>query len=455
MKHDTFLRATPGSLHRLDALRKIAVALCALTALLLASACSAPGHQETDRPVIYASFYPIYSLVHTIAGEDADVRTFMPQNQDPHLWEPSPKDIQALSHADMLVVNGANMEPWLPHIQEVIPNLKVLNLSDYVELINYKGAAALGEFQYIGRMHVSAGTPVDMVFGHTHERELRAAFFKDPGNLSRQQLQQRGREVMNDQGIRTEQHASTQVKDGQVYAIRMGHEKGDVSFTFPEEGDWVFVSDRTSEDILSYSFANRRGNAVELDALSEGGSAKSEHNIFDPHSWLSLVNAKRYANAINGELRTLAPEHEDDFDARTRSLIAELTHMQAHFKAKLKAVEHREFLTNHNAFAYVARDYDLKQYPLQGLTTQEAPKLRVLTDAIRTARRSDIHVVFYESGSDPKTANVIANEIDGTALPLCSMEYGPPDAEHQTYTEIVRMNLDNLATALIKEGKTS
>lgn len=445
----------PGIVSRNSVVRRLVVAMCLAATLALASACSVSESPASDRPVVYGSFFPIYSLVETIAGDDIDVRNFMPENQDPHLWEPSPKDIQALSKADLLVVNGANMEPWLPQVQDALPNLKIVNLSDYVELINYKGAASLGEFQYIASMHVNAGKSVEMIFGHTHERELRAAFFKNPGTYSREQLVQRGREAMTDRGTVTEQHASTPVQEGQVYAIKMGHERGDVSFSFPEDGEWVFVSDRASEDILSYSFEDKSGNDIELSPLMEGGSAQSEHHIFDPHSWLSLVNAKRYANAISGEMKALVPEQEDEIDKRARTLIAELTQLQAQFKSKIKSVEHREFLTNHNAFAYLARDYELKQYPLQGLTTNEAPKLRVLTEAIRTARRSEINVVFYEFGSDPKAANVIANEIDGTALPLCSMEYGPPDAEHQTYVDIVRLNLDNLATALIKEGNPS
>ncbi|MBG9346657.1 metal ABC transporter substrate-binding protein [Corynebacterium belfantii] len=432
---------------------KVSTALIAVLLIpaVLLMACAAPAPQYKERAIIYGSFFPIYSLVSEIAGPDADVRSFMPYNQDPHLWEPSPKDIRALAEADLLVVNGANMEPWLPQVEEALPSLPILNLSEYVELINYKGAAALGEFQYIGRMHIPAGADITMAFGHTHERELRAAFFKDPGNLSINELVQRGRDTMNDEGQPLAQHEHTEVVDSAVHTIKMGHESGDVTFVFPEGGDWIFVSDRESEEILPYWFTDKAGATIDTEPIIEGGSAKTEHSIFDPHSWLSLVNAKRYANAIGGQLRQMMPEHDEALDKRTRTLVATLTQLQAQFKAQLKQAQHKEFLTSHNAFAYVARDYGLTQHPLQGLTTHEAPKLRVLTEAIRVARRSGITVVFYELGSDPKTAEVIADEIGGVALPLCSMEYGPIDSGRQTYTDIVQFNLENLATALAVE----
>ncbi|WP_151549225.1 MULTISPECIES: metal ABC transporter substrate-binding protein [Corynebacterium] len=398
-----------------------------------------------DTPLIYASFYPIYSLVSEIAGDHAEVRSFLPQGQDPHLWEPTPKNIKALSEADMLVVNGANMEPWLPQIRDILPNLPVLQLSDYVDLINYKGAAALGEFQYMGRGTIDSSRNYTMVFGHTHERSLRGAFFPFEEGLSEQDYIDKGREVMDDKGAQLEQRAATEVVPGQVYDIQMGHQSGEVTFKFPESGEWVFVSDRVSESLLEYSFVDGDGHELQLSNVVDGGSSETDTVSFDPHSWLSVVNAKRYANAINVELGKLIPAHEKEIEKNKSNLVRELTTMEAQFKEKLLDAPRRDFVTAHNAFAYLARDYQLTQHPLQGLTTNSAPSLRVLTDSIRFARAQDIDVVYYEDGTDPKTANVVAEEVDGRALPLNSMEYGGGD---KGYTGYMRMNLENLYESL-------
>lgn len=410
------------------------------------SACADSGSSpEGDKPLIYASFYPIYSLVSDIAGDEADVRSFMPSGQDPHLWEPTPNNIKELSQADLLVVNGANMEPWLPQVEDILPNLKILQLSEYVDLINYKGAAARGEFQYLASGHFSKGQNYSMIFAHTHERSLRGAFFRLPDKASTSSLVEKGREVMSSKGAEVEQHSTVAVEDGTVYDIKMGHEAGDVTFTFPSDGDWVFVSDRISEGLLTYSFVDSKGDPMELEQLVEGGSAKTDTSTFDPHSWLSIDNAKRYSNAINDTLAQMYPGGKSVFAKNKSAVVRELTNMQAKFADQIKNLERRDFLTAHNAFAYLARDYQLTQHPLQGLTTNDAPRLRVLVDSIRFARSQNIRVVFYEDGMDPKSAEVVAEEIGGEALPLNSMEYGGGDKGYLGY---MRMNLDNLYTAI-------
>ncbi|MFC5937863.1 metal ABC transporter solute-binding protein, Zn/Mn family [Corynebacterium choanae] len=396
---------------------------------------------------MYASFFPIYSLTQRIAGDEVEVRSFMPEGQDPHLWEPTPKHMADLARADLLVVNGANMEPWLPLVQAALPDLPILNLSDYVELITYKGAAARGEFQFLGETTISSNKSYSIVFGHTHESSMRVAFFPKPEAATTAQLVQRGREIMLSDGQDTRQHTTIEVSPGQVYNLTMGHESGEVAFRFPTAGQWLIVSDRASEEILPYIFTDDQGNTVATPPVIEGGSAKTDHSTFDPHSWLSIVNGKRYANAINVELKDRFPEYADTFQRNKVELVSELTTLQAQFVERLQDAPRKEFLTAHNAFAYLARDFGLKQYPLQGLTTNAAPKLGVLIESIRLAHRSGIPVVFYEDGEDPKMAEVIADEIGGTARPLISMEHGDAHTG-QDYVGITRRNLEILYEAL-------
>lgn len=424
--------------------------VASLLGVFAVAGCRSETVSEHDKPVIYASFYPIYSMVRDIAGDVAEVHSFMPDGQDPHLWEPTPANIKDLAAADLLVVNGANMEPWLPHIRDVLPNLRIIRLSDYVELINYKGAAALGEFQFMGKAHFKKNEPYTIVFGHTHERNMRGAFFEYDPTMSQEQLIARGREALSSQGDKTEQESDNSVAEGEVYDMAMGHESGRITFTFPREGDWVFVSDRVSENLLTYHFVDKDGHKVDMPPVVNGGSSKTDHSTFDPHSWLSVVNAKRYANALSYELTQMYPHYKKSLHDHKVTFVKALTTMQAQFAHKLRHAPRRSFVTSHNAFAYMARDYGLTQHALQGLTTNEAPTLRVLVDAIRFARQQGITVVYYEYGTDPKTATVVADEIGGRALPLNSMEYGSSGTAHEDkgYIAYMQMNLENLYESL-------
>jgi len=73
---------------------------------------SAPAAQKQKLTVL-TSFLPVYCFTVNVAGELAEVRNLLPANVEPHDYQFSRKDLQKLSRADLLVVNGLGMEKWL------------------------------------------------------------------------------------------------------------------------------------------------------------------------------------------------------------------------------------------------------------------------------------------------------------------------------------------------------
>ncbi|EGS31384.1 metal ABC transporter substrate-binding lipoprotein family protein [Peptoniphilus sp. oral taxon 375 str. F0436] len=161
-------------------MRKKGRYLVVLLALACLTACGG-GEKKSNKPLVYTSFFPIQDMTKMIAGDTVDVESFMPVDKEPHLWEPSPKDMKKLAKADLLVVNGANMEPWLDQVKENLPKLDILKLSDSVDLISYKGAAAIGDFQYMTELDLDKQKH-EIEFGHTHENVMRVCFFKQDGS---------------------------------------------------------------------------------------------------------------------------------------------------------------------------------------------------------------------------------------------------------------------------------
>lgn len=98
--------------------------------ILLAAALFFPGcgrqeaalPQEDPRIVIYTSFYPLYDFAGKIGGERVQVNKLVPAGSEPHDWEPGPRDMAALSDADLLIVNGLGMEPWLETLAANLPS---------------------------------------------------------------------------------------------------------------------------------------------------------------------------------------------------------------------------------------------------------------------------------------------------------------------------------------------
>lgn len=91
-----------------------------------------------DRSIkVVATFYPLQELAKSVIGDLGEVRVIVPAGTEPHDFEPTPKDVKDLYAADLIVLNGAGMDPWA---EKLVPELTkkgvgVLVLAQSVDLI--------------------------------------------------------------------------------------------------------------------------------------------------------------------------------------------------------------------------------------------------------------------------------------------------------------------------------
>ena len=64
------------------------------------------------KPLVVASFYPMYEFARQVAAERAQVISLVPPGVHGHDWEPSPQDVAQVRRARVFVYNGAGFEPW-------------------------------------------------------------------------------------------------------------------------------------------------------------------------------------------------------------------------------------------------------------------------------------------------------------------------------------------------------
>ena len=84
-------------------------------------AANAPASEAPLRVV--ASFTILTDMVEAIGGDLVDVHNLVPTGTDPHEYEPLPEDLKAVADADLLVMNGLNLEGgeqgWFARMVEV------------------------------------------------------------------------------------------------------------------------------------------------------------------------------------------------------------------------------------------------------------------------------------------------------------------------------------------------
>ena len=98
-----------------------ALAAILMVTLTLSTARALAGPTPAGRVPVVASFYPLFEFTRQVGGDRVAVRTLVPAGVEPHDYEPTPRDVVALTRARVVVYNGAGFEPWLRRLLPQIP----------------------------------------------------------------------------------------------------------------------------------------------------------------------------------------------------------------------------------------------------------------------------------------------------------------------------------------------
>ncbi|MBM3946331.1 MAG: ABC transporter substrate-binding protein [SAR202 cluster bacterium] len=103
--------------------------LLILTLGLVLAACG--GREESSTPQtaqrgiprlsVSATAYPLEYLATRIGGDRVAVTTVVPAGAEPHDWEPSARNIEAIQKARLFLYIGADFEPWAERVREGFP----------------------------------------------------------------------------------------------------------------------------------------------------------------------------------------------------------------------------------------------------------------------------------------------------------------------------------------------
>ena len=80
--------------------------------IVLSSTMGGTGWADDSRVRVVATFYPLAYFAGQVGGERVQVASLIPYNQEVHSWSPSTRDILRCEGADVLLYNGAGLDPW-------------------------------------------------------------------------------------------------------------------------------------------------------------------------------------------------------------------------------------------------------------------------------------------------------------------------------------------------------
>ncbi|MBP1992512.1 metal ABC transporter substrate-binding protein [Paenibacillus eucommiae] len=174
-----------------------------------------------------------------------------------------------------------------------------------------------------------------------------------------------------------------------------------------------------------------------------------EHGL-DPHVWLSPVLAQKQVAAIQAALEKADPAHKEDYKKNADIYIAKLKELDELFKSGLNGAKRKDFVTQHAAFAYLAKEYGLTQVPISGISPEQEPSPSQMAEVIKFAKEHDVKTIFFETLVDPKIAQTIAKEVGAKTDVLNPIEglTEEDQKENLDYIGVMKKNLEALKKAL-------
>ena len=89
------------------------IVIVAILGVLVFTAACGECDGASDRLQVVATIYPLGYFAERVGGDRAEVSVLVGSGIEAHGFEPSPSDLLALGDADVIVMNGIGLEPWM------------------------------------------------------------------------------------------------------------------------------------------------------------------------------------------------------------------------------------------------------------------------------------------------------------------------------------------------------
>ena len=142
----------------------------------------------------------------------------------------------------------------------------------------------------------------------------------------------------------------------------------------------------------------------------------------EPHVWTSAVNARVIADNIATALCALDSTHTAEYLHRRDSLMAVIAQTDSLCRSLLLRPDaDRTFLIYHPALSYFARDYGLRQLPIEEAGKEPTPaRLKALLDL---CQKEKVNIIFVQPEFDRRNAELIARQTGTRIIPINPLSY--------------------------------
>ena len=432
---------------------------------------------QEEKLTILTSFYPYHEFTKNVAGDFAEVKSFMPSGVEAHDWEPRAQEIQSLKDADVFVYNGLGMEPYVDQIIDSgeFDNVLFVKASEGVELLKFedehdehdehtKDDDELKEFakeddhdDHDKHAKEDGHDEHDDHAEEFHEEIALVIEEFEHGHMTESQSIEAIEEILHEHEGDGHDHGAGMIEDIEhvLHEIEDGHIEG--SEGLEEIHHLVSGEDVHDEHAKEDEHDEHDEHAKEDEHDGHDEHAKEDEHDghdhdyeFDPHIWLDPLLVKRQVNVIRDGLIQADPQNKEHYEENARIYNNKMDALDMKIESSLSSCQKDTIVPFHNAFTYLGERYDIHVMALSGMTPDSEASAAEIAEFVDFVKDNDIKVIFSEELVDPRLAEVIAEETNAQVMLFSPLEALTPDeiGTNISYIDKMEQNLDSLVVAL-------
>ncbi len=146
------------------------------------------------------------------------------------------------------------------------------------------------------------------------------------------------------------------------------------------------------------------------------------HGMYDPHTWLSIKNAKIEMENIKNKLSEIDPDNASYYQKNFDKYAKMCDDLDKEYSQKISVLPNRVMVVSHQAFGYLCGDYGLSQVPIKNISNEDEPDAQTMAQIIDYIKKNNIKYICVEEMTSTKIADTIKAETGAQIKVLSPVE---------------------------------